>query len=467
MSDPQNTLSTPPPSYDLTGNTVGRFFVKGRIGAGGMGQVYRAEDTMLKRIVAIKRMAPQLQVVERDRDRFLKEAQRASALNHPNIAAIYDVLQEKGEILLVMEYVEGKTLRHRIKSPISIPEFLEIAIQCAEGLGAAHDQRIVHKDIKPENIMLTAAQRVKILDFGVAMRFVADQSEATQSFASMTASLSGTPGYMAPEVLQQRPYDGRADLFSLGLVFYEMLGGDHPFTTDSFAGTLARVLHREPPSLSDVNRTVPTPLAGIVQHLLAKDPEQRYQSAETLLTDLRAVQSGAKPTYASLASKRSFHLAARWKSLLAAAAIALLLGLFIFKDKLHRPSEFSVSTKAGLPDTKSLAILPIVVSSNDPKFAAFGNGLVETLTAKLNQLGENHSVQVVPASEMLSKHVSTLDQARQEFGVNLGLRIGLEQSGDMVRANYTLIDAKTGLALASKSFDAPISDPFVPKNAAS
>jgi serine/threonine protein kinase/tetratricopeptide (TPR) repeat protein len=460
MSDPQNTISTPPTSYDLTGNTVGRFFVKSRIGAGGMGQVYRAEDTMLKRIVAIKRMAPQLQVQERDRDRFLKEAQRASALNHPNIAAIYDVLQEKGEILLVMEYVEGKTLRHRIKSPISIPEFLEIAIQCAEGLGAAHDQRIVHKDIKPENIMLTAAQRVKILDFGVAMRFVVDQSEATQSFASMTASLSGTPGYMAPEVLQQRPYDGRADLFSLGLVFYEMLGGDHPFTTDSFAGTLARVLHREPPSLSEVNRTVPTPLAGIVQHLLAKDPEQRYQSAETLLTDLRAVQSGAKPTYARLASERSYHLASRWKVLLGAAVIALLLALFFFKDKFHRTSEFAAATKAGLPDTKSLAILPIVASANDPKFAAFGNGLVETLTAKLNQLGENHSVQVVPASEMLSKHVATLDQARQEFGVNLGLRVGLEQSGDMVRANYTLIDAKTGLALASKSFDAPISDPF-------
>jgi eukaryotic-like serine/threonine-protein kinase len=464
MSDPQNTISTQPPSYDLSGNTVGRFSVKGRIGAGGMGQVYRAEDTMLKRIVAIKRMAPQLQVEERDRDRFLKEAQRASALNHPNIAAIYDVLQEKGEILLVMEYVEGTTLRHRIKSPISIQEFLEIAIQCAEGLGAAHDQRIVHKDIKPENIMLTAAQRVKILDFGVAMRFVADQSEATQSFASMSASLSGTPGYMAPEVLQQRPYDGRADLFSLGLVFYEMLGGDHPFTTDSFAGTLARVLHREPPSLSEVNRTVPAPLAGIVEHLLEKDPDQRYPSAQALLTDLKAVQSGSKPAFAGLRAKRKHRprgLPTGLKVLLGAAAVApLLIGAFVFREKIRRAPETTVSTKSGLPETKSLAILPIEVSDNDLKFAAFGNGLVETLTAKLNQLGENHAVQVVPASEVRSKHVTTLDQARQEFGVNLGLRIGLQQSGDLVRANYTLIDAKTGRALAAKSFDAPISDPF-------
>lgn len=284
MSDPQETVSIPPISHDLTGNTVGRFSVTGRIGAGGMGQVYRAEDTILKRTVAIKRMAPQLQFEQRDRERFLKEAQRASALNHPNIAAIYDVLQEKGETLLVMEYVEGTTLRQRMTSPISIQEFLELAIQCAEGLAAAHDQRIVHKDIKPENIMLTAAQRVKILDFGVAMRFTpTESSDVTQSLASLTASLSGTPGYMAPEVLQQRPYDGRADLFSLGLVFYEMLGGEHPFTTDSFAGTLARVLHRDPPSLVEINRSVPAPLAGIVEHLLEKDPEKRYPSAQVLL----------------------------------------------------------------------------------------------------------------------------------------------------------------------------------------
>ena len=467
MSDPQETVSIPPISHDLTGNTVGRFSVTGRIGAGGMGQVYRAEDTILKRTVAIKRMAPQLQFEQRDRERFLKEAQRASALNHPNIAAIYDVLQEKGETLLVMEYVEGTTLRQRMTSPISIQEFLELAIQCAEGLAAAHDQRIVHKDIKPENIMLTAAQRVKILDFGVAMRFTpTESSDVTQSLASLTASLSGTPGYMAPEVLQQRPYDGRADLFSLGLVFYEMLGGEHPFTTDSFAGTLARVLHRDPPSLVEINRSVPAPLAGIVEHLLEKYPEKRYPSAQVLLGDLRAVQSGGKPPFAGLPSKHKSTggVSSRWKTvLIAAAAVSLLLaGFFAFRNRIHRTSNLAVgSNQSGLPDSESLAILPIAVQAGDPQFAAFANGLVETLTAKLNQLGENHSVQVVPASEMVSKHVTTLDQARQEFGVNLGLRVGLERSGDLVRATYTLIDARNGHALKANSFEpVPISDPF-------
>jgi serine/threonine-protein kinase len=464
MSDPQETVSIPSISTDLSGTKVGRFSVLGRIGEGGMGQVYRAEDTMLKRLVAIKRMAPQLQIEARDRDRFLKEAQRASALNHPNIAAIYDVLPEKGEILLVMEYVEGVTLRQRMKSPISIQEFLDMAIQCAEGLSAAHDQRIVHKDIKPENIMLTAAQRVKILDFGVAMRFVADQSEATQSFVSMTASLSGTPGYMAPEVLQQRPYDGRADLFSLGLVFYEMLGGDHPFTTDSFAGTLARVLHREPPSLVEVNRTVPPPLAGIVEHLLEKDPDQRYLSAQDVLVDLKAVRKGENPTFAGLPSKvrGTGRFSPHRKILIGVAAILLFIAPFvIYKSRTHPNSILPASsTRSGLPEIKNLAILPIEMHEGDLEFAAFGNGLVETLTAKLNQLSENHSLQVVPASEIQSKHVTTLDQARQEFGVNLGLRVGLEQSGEMVRANFTLIDVRTGRALTARSFDAPISDPF-------
>src|SRR5216683_5535662 len=161
MTDPQDALKTPLTVNDLTSSVVGRFALRGLLGVGGMGQVYRAVDNTLKRVVAIKRMAPQRQFDERDRQRFLKEAQRASALNHANIAAIYDVLEDKGEILLVMEYVEGVTLRQRMKEAMSIEEFLDVAMQCAEGLEAAHEGRIVHCDIKPENIMITPAKRVK------------------------------------------------------------------------------------------------------------------------------------------------------------------------------------------------------------------------------------------------------------------------------------------------------------------
>jgi serine/threonine protein kinase/tetratricopeptide (TPR) repeat protein len=469
MSDIDDAVRTPPAApQDLTGTTVGRFNILARLGAGGMGEVYRAEDTKLRRTVAIKRMSPRVHGDPIEAARLLREGQRASALNHPNIAAIYDVIEEKSEILLVMEYIEGKTLRERMWSPISMTEFLAIGMQCTEGLAAAHDQRIVHGDIKPENIMLAGGQRVKILDFGIARRLVgSDPKDATQSLMSITLSTSGTPGYMAPEVLQQKTYDGRADLFSLGLVFYEMLGGQHPFLTDSFAGTVGRVLHLEPPSLLDINRSVPAPLAGIVEHLLEKDPISRYPTAHDLLVDLRAVERGDKPVFGGIPSKRKRVDSKRWdfgwrSSLLAGTAAMLLIALlYVFAGRARNASTpRSNSAGATLPQNVSLAILPVEVPAGNPQFAALANGVVATLAAKLTQLGENHSVQVVSASEMRGKHVATLVEARQEFGVNLGLRVDLQRSGDLVRVASTLLDATTGRALAGKSFDAPISDTF-------
>src|SRR5579863_3264021 len=294
MKDP---INTPPPAANaevadaLAGTTIGRFAISGRLGTGGMGQVYAAEDTTLKRHVAIKRMAPHANSTAADRKRLLKEAQRASALNHPNVGAIHDVIEHAGELWLVMEYVEGETLRQRLARPISGDEFFSIAIQCCEGLQAAHEKGIIHGDIKPENIMLAPGNRVKILDFGVARRaWNSNPDDATKSMQTMTAS-GGTPAYMAPEVLLQQPDDGRSDLFSLGLVFYEMLGGEQPFKTNSLATTIARIVHTEPPSLTNV----PGPLAAVISHALAKDPNLRYPTAAALSADLRRVEQGGKP----------------------------------------------------------------------------------------------------------------------------------------------------------------------------
>ncbi|MFQ5926217.1 MAG: serine/threonine-protein kinase, partial [Terriglobia bacterium] len=223
MAEPRaQEPKSPEGVQDLTGTTVGRFAIRARLGAGGMSEVYRAEDTKLKRSVALKRMAPHLRADEHYRRRFLKEAERASSLNHPHIAGLYDVLEEKGEIYLVMEYVEGVTLRKRLREPLSIKEFLEMAIQCGEALVAAHAEGIVHRDIKPENIMLAPAGQVKVLDFGVAKRLPRpDESTMTASLDSESGGLSGTPAYMAPEVLLEQESDARADIFSLGVVCYE------------------------------------------------------------------------------------------------------------------------------------------------------------------------------------------------------------------------------------------------------
>lgn len=203
-ADPQRP-ENPRAIQDLTGTTVGRFAIRARLGAGGMGEVYRAEDTKLKRPVAVKRIAPQLQNDEQYRRRFLKEAERASSLSDPHIAAIHDIVEDKNEIFLVMEYVEGKTLRQRLREHVSIEELLEMAIQCAEALVAAHEKGICHRDIKPENIMLTPAGQVKMLDFGIAKRLrIPEESSVTESLPTPSGALSGTPAYMPPEVLLEK-----------------------------------------------------------------------------------------------------------------------------------------------------------------------------------------------------------------------------------------------------------------------
>jgi tetratricopeptide (TPR) repeat protein/TolB-like protein len=474
MAEPSDQLKTPPVAHDLAGTIVGRFVIRNRLGAGGMGQVYAAEDTTLKRRVAIKRMAPQPRSDPGDLKRFLREAQRASALNHPNIAAIYDVLENEGEVLLVMEYVEGTTLRRRLAEAISTEQFLDIAIQCAEGLRAAHEQRILHGDIKPENIMVTAAQRVKILDFGVAKRFSSpdpgpDPNEATETLVSITTALSGTPAYMAPEVLLQKPYDGRADLFSLGLVFYEMLGGRQPFATDSFAGTLARVLHEDVPSLSELNRTIPAPLASVVAKLLKKDPQERYATA-ALIADLRAVQRGEAPAAGTGASakkdkldRRRIWLAVGIAGLMAAAVLASYrpVRTLFESSTLESASKKIIPAAApALPQTEIVAVLPFKVVAGNATLTALGQGLVEAIGAKLGRLTEARSLQVIPAHNIQEKGLTSLADVRRQFGANLGLAVTLERSADLTTVRYSLLDAQSGQAVGSDSITVPTADVF-------
>ncbi|MGD0163957.1 MAG: protein kinase [Candidatus Sulfotelmatobacter sp.] len=444
----------------LTGTTVGRFVISKRLGAGGMGQVYGAEDSTLKRFVAIKRMSPGSHSDAADRKRLLKEAQRASALNHPNIGAMYDVVEHAGELWLVMEFVEGETLRHRLKQPISTDEFFAIATQCCEGLQAAHEKGIIHGDIKPENIMLAPGNRVKILDFGVARRaWNSNPNDATKSLETMTAT-GGTPAYMAPEVLLQQPDDGRSDLFSLGLVFYEMLGGEQPFQTASLATTIAKIVHQEPPAL----KNVPGPLAGIVSRTLAKDPNARYANAAALLEDLRRVQQGGKPR-AGPSQPGKFH---QYRVIAALAIVVVLLaGILLYRSLSKSRGGFAGSAAApatqaaGLPQTKILAVFPFSAPANaDPKLTALGEGLAESLAAKLGGLSNDRAFEVVPPRSLQEKNVSTLADAARMFGANLGLAVSLEPNGDLVKVSYSLASAQNNSTLAGDSVSVPATDVF-------
>jgi serine/threonine-protein kinase len=465
IKTPPAAVPADPAADALLGATVGRFVISRRLGSGGMGQVYGAEDTTLKRFVAIKRMSPHAKSTEADRKRLLKEAQRSSALNHQNVGSVYDVIEHAGELWVVMEYIEGETLRHRLQQPISTDEFFAIATQCCEGLQAAHDKGIIHGDIKPENIMLTPGNRVKILDFGVARRaWNSNPNDITKSMETMTAS-GGTPAYMAPEVLLQQPDDGRSDIFSLGLVFYEMLGGEQPFESNSLATTIARIVHVNPPPL----KNVPAPLAAVVSRAIAKDPNARYANAAALLEDLRRVQQGGKPARApSLGIGTGAGVSRSYRLLIALGIVVVIVALLMAYPPVRRmyfPSAVRntpESQPSALPQTKILAVLPFTAAANaDPKVTALGEGLVGSIAAKLGKLTEDRAFEVVPPGTLQEKKVSNLPDAAKMFGANLGLTLTLEsQSSDLVKVTYSLLNAQTNVAVGGGSVTVPTTDAF-------
>lgn len=458
MPEPQAARSENPPVLaDLTGKTVGRFAIRVRLGVGAMGEVYRAEDTKLKRAVALKRMAPALRADAHYRQRFLKEAEHASRLNDQRIAGVYDVLEENDETFLVMEYVEGSTLRQQLEGPFSVEKFLPLAVQCGEALMAADEKGIIHHDIKPENIMLTPKGGVKILDFGVAKR-VPRADDPTTIGSADQRGISGTPAYMAPEVLLEGLSDARADIFSLGVVFYEMLSGENPFLTASFVATTDRILHTTPPPLTKLNPQIPAQLESIVSRMLAKEPAKRYATAAEVVADLGALERGeARPAAAPRGlPRRAFQSAAA-----AVAAVALLVVLLLMasvpslKQVIKRQLGF-----VGVPEQKHVAVLPFSALGGGEEAKAFSKGLTETVNVGLTKLTERHSLQVVPASEIRARGVTTVEQARKEFGVNLVIEGSLQTSGEMVRVTYALVDADTHRQLRADSVTAAASDPF-------
>jgi serine/threonine-protein kinase len=367
---------------DLTGSSVGRFAILARLGAGGMGEVYRAEDTLLKRPVALKRIRPDLRADPRSRERLEKEAECASRLTDPHVAAVYDVLEEGQELFLVMEYVEGQTLRRRISLPLPIPEFLEIATQCAAAVAAAHQAGVFHRDLKPENIMLTPAGQVKVLDFGVARNVPGDDAGTTLGTLSGTVGFSGTVAYMAPEVLEEKGADARADIFSLGVVFYEALAGKNPFRAEGFLPTCERILHEEPPPLRQANPQAPAELERIVAKMLAKNPAQRYATAADLVVDLEALRRAPEaPPVPEPGSKRRP---------LVAAALAALLCLVIVIAYAYRRAHSGM-----LAEHAALLVTDFDNQTNEKLFD-------QTVTEAVRQaLAQSRYVRVVPRSQVL------------------------------------------------------------------
>jgi len=269
----------------MIGQTILHYKILEKLGEGGMGEVFKAQDTKLDRFVALKFLPSQLTASEDDKARFIQEAKAASSMNHPNVCTIHDIQEYNGQLFIVMEYVEGKTLKDK-KGSISEKQILEIGIQVAEGLAAAHEKGIVHRDIKPENIMVRKDGIAQIMDFGLAKLY----SDSNVSRLTKTGTTMGTVGYMSPEQVQGLDVDHRTDIFSLGVVLYEMLTGESPFKGMHETAIMYEIVNVDAAPLSTIKENIPPELDSIILECLEKEPAERYQSAAEIARNLRRVK---------------------------------------------------------------------------------------------------------------------------------------------------------------------------------
>ena len=306
----------------VIGRTISHYRITGKLGEGGMGVVYKAEDIRLGRPVALKFLTAQLLEDEEARQRFTREAKAAAALDHPNVCTIHEIDEADGRTFLAMAFLEGRTVKDKIaERPLKLDDALDIAIQTAQGLQAAHEKGIVHRDIKPANLMVTPQNQVKIMDFGLAQ--LAEQSRLTK-----TSTILGTPAYMSPEQAERKPTGQRTDIWSLGVTIYEMVTGKLPFEGERQAAVLYAISNQTPEPITALRAGLPMELEFIVGKALAKDPAERYQHAEELIVDLRAVSQGLEseslPRPAGAVVSPPAQRASSFRRLAVAAALVLV-----------------------------------------------------------------------------------------------------------------------------------------------
>jgi tetratricopeptide (TPR) repeat protein len=440
-----------------SGAKLGPYEIVAPLGAGGMGVVYRARDQRLERDVALKVLAAGLLADESARRRFRKEALALAKLSHPNIAVIYDVGAEEGVDYLVMECVSGQSLAERLKSgPLPETEAAALGAQIAAALEEAHEHGVVHRDLKPGNVMLTAKGQAKVLDFGLAKLLASEETAEATETQWETREGAGTPPYMAPEQLRRESIDARADLWALGALLYEATTGQRPFCETLHSRLIDAILDQEPLAARALNPQLSSGMESVLKKALEKDRSRRYQTAAEMQADLDCLKQGRAP-----ARSGAVRTVARRRGRLLAAVLGVLVigGGLAAVTEVREPIRRWLGGKA-IGQEKQLVVLPFEVTGGDPSAKAFGDGLTETLTAKLTQLTVNHALQVISASEVHAKRVTTAEEARQEFGVNLALEGNLSRSGARIRINYILVDTGTHRQLKADSITAAASDPF-------
>ena len=437
------------------GNRLGPYEVLTPLGAGGMGEVYKARDSRLDREVAIKVLPEHLADDPAALSRFEREAKAIAAISHPNILAIHDFGREGGVTFAVMELLEGETLRSRLSgSELPWREAVEIGAAVADGLAAAHSRGIVHRDLKPENVFLTSDGRVKILDFGLARRerllAPAEQAEApTMTQETVPGTVMGTVGYMSPEQVIGQPGDARSDIFSFGCVLYEMAAGQRAFSGRTGAETLSAILKENPPDLRQSGREIPADLDRVILHCLKKEPEQRFQSARDLCFDLRATLAGAAVSAPSV-PRETQRPRVLWKVSAASAAVVLLLAAVLWIRRLGHPS----GDAAGA--IQSLAVLPFENASKDPDAEYLSDGLTESL---IDQMSRVSSLKVMARATVFRfKGTADPQDAGRKLGVGAVMTGSVSRRGSRLLIAAELVEIPTGARLWGEKYDRPLAD---------
>ena len=422
--DVTRTFITPKQKIQKGTTLGGRYTILEELGRGGMGVVYKAEDTKLQRLVALKFLPSELTNVPEVKTRFMREAQAAAALDHPNICTVYEFDETEESTFISMAYIEGQSLKKKMESdPLELEEVISTATKVAEGLSEAHNKGIVHRDIKSGNIMVTDRGQVKIMDFGLART-------AEQTLLTKAGTFMGTIAYMSPEQAKGETVDHRTDIWSFGVVLYEMLSGCLPFKGDNEQAVVYSILKENPKAITVLKSDIPVSIEQVVKKALEKDPDKRYQQIEELLDDLKSISAGIVPEEIRIRIKKE-KLRRRKKAFFYGGAAGLVMAAVVIILLLFTGPAEAIG---------SIAVLPLQNLTGDAGQEYFVDGATDELIGQLATIG---ALRVISRTSVMQykNEKKPISLIAQELKVDAVVEGSVYQTGDNVRIRVQLIDA--------------------------